>query len=177
MYCDAADSPRRLATQTAMHTVFDSMARLLAPILVYTADEAWEYAGNDKSIHLESFPEPNPDFDGTDAIDEVQQLLRIRDAAQARIDESIKAGDFKKRERAAVEIGLKAKDPARQLLEESREDSLEFLMLSDYSLTDGDSDEPVVTVRETEHPECPRCRRSLPLAKDGLCLRCYEVLK
>lgn len=176
MYCDAADSPRRRATQTAMHTVFDSMARLLAPILAYTADEAWEFAGHDKSIHLESFPEPNPDFDGEDAIDAVQQLLRIRDAAQARIDESIKAGDFKKRERAAVEIALKAKDPARQLLEESRDDALEFLMLSDYTLADGDSDEPEVTVRETEHPECPRCRRSIPMANGELCERCAEVV-
>ena len=41
MYCDAPDSPRRRATQAAMHHVFDALCRLLAPILVFTAEEAW----------------------------------------------------------------------------------------------------------------------------------------
>ena len=44
MYCDAPDSPRRRATQFAMHKIFDALCRLLAPILVFTAEEAWGYA-------------------------------------------------------------------------------------------------------------------------------------
>ncbi|MFT5465145.1 MAG: isoleucyl-tRNA synthetase [Verrucomicrobiales bacterium] len=176
MYCDAVDSPRRRATQTVMHTVFDALTRLLAPILAYTADEAWEYAGSKTSVHLTSFPEPDPDFAETDAIDAVQQLLRIRDAAQARIDESIKAGSFKKRERAAVTIALKSDDSARPLLADARDDAMEFLMLSDYDLAEGDSADLAVEVRETEHPECPRCRRSIPLASEELCERCDSVV-
>jgi isoleucyl-tRNA synthetase len=43
MYCDAPDSPRRRATQFAMHTIFDALCRLLAPVLVFTAEEAWAY--------------------------------------------------------------------------------------------------------------------------------------
>ena len=43
MYCDAPDSPRRRATQAAMHEIFDALCRLLAPILVFTAEEAWRY--------------------------------------------------------------------------------------------------------------------------------------
>ncbi len=43
MYCDAPDSPRRRATQTAMQQIFDALCRLLAPILVFTAEEAWGY--------------------------------------------------------------------------------------------------------------------------------------
>ena len=45
MYCDAPDSPRRRATQAAMHQIFDALCRLLAPILVFTAEEAWGYLG------------------------------------------------------------------------------------------------------------------------------------
>ncbi|MFT5857819.1 MAG: isoleucyl-tRNA synthetase, partial [Verrucomicrobiales bacterium] len=53
MYCDAEDSTRRRATQTAMARVFDSLCRLLAPILAYTADEAWEFCGNQAGdVHL-----------------------------------------------------------------------------------------------------------------------------
>ena len=36
MYCDAPDSPRRRATQTAMREIFDALCRLLAPVLVFT---------------------------------------------------------------------------------------------------------------------------------------------
>src|SRR5258708_1377478 len=40
MYCDAPDSPRRRATQAAMREIFDALCRLLAPVLVFTAEEA-----------------------------------------------------------------------------------------------------------------------------------------
>src|SRR5438105_3474308 len=43
MYCDAPNSPRRRATHAAMHWIFDALCRLLAPILVFTAEEAWGY--------------------------------------------------------------------------------------------------------------------------------------
>src|SRR5213082_2105500 len=44
MYCDAPDSSRRLATQAAMRKIFDALCRLLAPILAFTAEEAWAHA-------------------------------------------------------------------------------------------------------------------------------------
>ncbi|MEI6872864.1 MAG: isoleucine--tRNA ligase, partial [Verrucomicrobiota bacterium] len=59
LYCDAANSPRRRATQAVMSRVFDAVCRLLAPILSFTADEAWEHAGRTRSIHLEVFPKAN----------------------------------------------------------------------------------------------------------------------
>ena len=45
MYCDAVDSPRRRATQSAMREIFEALTKLLAPILAFTADEAWGYLG------------------------------------------------------------------------------------------------------------------------------------
>jgi isoleucyl-tRNA synthetase len=41
LYCDAPDSPRRRATQTALWGLTDTLCRLLAPLLPHTADEAW----------------------------------------------------------------------------------------------------------------------------------------
>ena len=57
MYCDAPDSPRRRATQFAMHKIFDALCRLLAPVLVFTSEEAWGYSGVGGSVHVQSFPE------------------------------------------------------------------------------------------------------------------------
>lgn len=173
MYCDAADSPRRRATQTSMHRVFEALVRLLSPVLSFTADEAWEYAGKKDSVHLELFPEPDPTYAGTSASEKIALLSRLRDLAQVAIDAAVKADEFKKREGASVVFHLPAEDAARALLEHSRGEALEFLMVSDYTVAEG---EVRATVAATTHGECPRCRRSLPLTGGGLCGRCEEVV-
>ena len=43
MYTDAANSLRRRSTQTALHRLVTGLCQMLAPILAYTADEAWEF--------------------------------------------------------------------------------------------------------------------------------------
>jgi isoleucyl-tRNA synthetase len=174
LYCDAAASPRRRATQTAMHRVFEALVKLLAPVLSFTADEAWEYAGKTESVHLELFPEPEAAYAGTAASDPIAQLSRLRDLAQVAIDAAVKADEFKKRESASVVFHLPAGDPARALLEGARAEALEFLMISDFGLADGG--EAKATVSATSHAECPRCRRSLPLVASGLCQRCNDVV-
>ena len=60
LYCDAADDPARRATRTVMDRTFDCLARWLAPVLCFTAEEAWlarHGDAPDRSIHLELFPE------------------------------------------------------------------------------------------------------------------------
>ena len=43
LYTDAANSPRRRSTQTALHRLVTGVCQMLAPILAFTADEAWEF--------------------------------------------------------------------------------------------------------------------------------------
>src|SRR5205807_8293755 len=57
MYCDAADSRRRRATQFVMNKTFDALCKWLAPILVFTAEEAWRHSNSKGSIHLQLFPD------------------------------------------------------------------------------------------------------------------------
>src|SRR5262249_29329309 len=42
MYTDAANSHRRRSTQTALHRLVTGLCQMLAPMLAFTADEAWE---------------------------------------------------------------------------------------------------------------------------------------
>jgi isoleucyl-tRNA synthetase len=56
LYTDPANSPRRRSTQTALCHLVTGLSRLLAPIIVFTADEAWEFVpGMGESVHLEEF--------------------------------------------------------------------------------------------------------------------------
>jgi isoleucyl-tRNA synthetase len=43
LYTDPANSPRRRSTQTALHRMVANLCQMLAPILAFTADEAWGY--------------------------------------------------------------------------------------------------------------------------------------
>ena len=43
LYTDPANSPRRRSTQTALHRMVVSLCQMLAPVLAFTADEAWEF--------------------------------------------------------------------------------------------------------------------------------------
>jgi len=43
LYTDPANSHRRRSTQTALHHLVTSLCQMLAPILAFTADEAWEF--------------------------------------------------------------------------------------------------------------------------------------
>src|SRR5207249_3291663 len=76
LYCDAPDSPRRRATQRAMFEIFEALCRLLAPILVFTAEEAWRYSNQRGSIHLQEFPQRQKEND--EASLRVAELLRLR---------------------------------------------------------------------------------------------------
>ncbi len=60
LYTFAPRNPARRSAQTALYKVADALARMLAPILVFTADEIWENLPGDAlrsaSVHLEQFP-------------------------------------------------------------------------------------------------------------------------
>ena len=43
LYTDPANSHRRRSTQTALHRLVTGLCQMLAPILAFTADEAWEF--------------------------------------------------------------------------------------------------------------------------------------
>ena len=59
LYTSAADDPRRRAAQTTAHDLLNALLRLMAPILTFTAEEAWRHApgSRSESVHLERFPE------------------------------------------------------------------------------------------------------------------------
>ena len=57
-----------------MGQIFDALVKLLAPVLAYTSEEAWEYAGGEGSIHEQDFPKVNPKYSTKEAIATVEKL-------------------------------------------------------------------------------------------------------
>jgi isoleucyl-tRNA synthetase len=64
LYCDAPQSPRRRAVRTVLRELFGCLTAWLAPVLCFTAEEAWQHRpwkdgagqGEEESVHLRLFP-------------------------------------------------------------------------------------------------------------------------
>jgi isoleucyl-tRNA synthetase len=59
LYCDGFNDDKRRSTRTVLYEVFKCLTTWLAPVICYTAEEAWlAYIGtdNEDSIHLKQFP-------------------------------------------------------------------------------------------------------------------------
>jgi isoleucyl-tRNA synthetase len=174
MYCDAPDSPRRRASQAAMHAIFLSVSKLLAPILAYTADEAWEHAGfTTGSVHEQDFPQADPAFAPGEATKQAERLFEIKYAIQTAIESRIQAKEFTRNNEADVSLTVPESDAGLLPLLNDRDFATEFFIIAGLSATTG----PVLdaTARKTEHPLCPRCRKHEPVLESGLCERCAEV--
>ena len=175
MYCDAPDSPRRRATQTAMHRIFDALCRLLAPITVFTAEEAWSYLGASESVHLQLFPEQNAEWRNSTVENQVAQLLSLRGV----IGHAIERARQEKLIGNALEAAviLRCDEAITSTPHEQLE---EFFILSDLKIESGQ--EPAASISKTIHAKCARCWRHRPTvgksaAHPELCDRCEAVVK
>ena len=173
LYCDAAGSPRRLATQTVMRACFDAVTKLLGPILAFTADEAWEFAGNKTSIHVEAFPTADATLRDEALEAKVDDWLKLRAAIyQQAIEPARQAKTIAKSLEAAVTLEIAESHHAA--LNADKAEVEEFLIISELTLAAGT--EPVAKVIRSTQPQCPRCWRHQPLTARDVCARCHEAL-
>src|SRR6056297_1575798 len=79
LYCDAPDSLRRRSCRTVLDALFHRLVTWLAPLLVFTMEEAWlcRFPGEESSVHLLDFPETPADW-----LDEAlgERWARVREA-------------------------------------------------------------------------------------------------
>jgi isoleucyl-tRNA synthetase len=189
MYCDAPDSPRRRATQTVMHEIFDALCRLLAPVLAFTAEEAWRHstvagssdAGQTESptpvttsVHLQEFPQPQDRYDKANA--QMAELLRLRGIIAQAIERARQEKLIGNTLEARVVLHSDS-DITETVAQEELE---EFLIVSD--LTIHKAKEASASVTKTPYAKCARCWRhrstvGASAAHPDLCDRCESVVR
>ncbi|MEO5717624.1 MAG: isoleucine--tRNA ligase [Chthoniobacterales bacterium] len=176
MYCDAPDSLRRRATQTAMQQIFEALCKLLAPILVFTAEEAWGYVAPNDSVHLRLFPEPQGNLCDKTLREQVEELLKLRSV----IGQAIEKARQEKLIGNALEAAVVLRCDERFAKDLPRAELEEFFILSDLKLEP--AEEPSAAVSLTPNKKCGRCWRHREAvgtiaAHPELCDRCATVLE
>jgi isoleucyl-tRNA synthetase len=159
LYCDAANSPKRRATQAVMARAFDAVCRLLAPILVYTADEAWGYAGKQGSVHLALFPESDSALKDEAAEKRFEQWLGLRGVLAQALEPARQQKVIGNAQEAEVEIEI-SDESVLASTQEFEQELEEMLILSHLVVRSGS--QTVAHVRRNENKKCSRCWRHKP---------------
>jgi isoleucyl-tRNA synthetase len=184
MYTFAPTSLARRSAQTVLWKIAETLVRLVAPILSFTADEVWEYlpqvAGREKSVHLALFPKPEEVFSQNPAelLEEWKGLFEIRDQAFRVLEEARQAKTIGKALEA--ELRIEATGEQLALLQHHSAGLKEILNVSQVTVVEGDALN--VTALPADGSKCARCWNFMPDVSNygawqNVCGRCRAALE
>ncbi|HWE84572.1 MAG TPA: isoleucine--tRNA ligase [Terracidiphilus sp.] len=184
MYTFAPTSAARKSAQTVLWKIAETLVRLTAPILSFTADEVWEYLpaveGREKSVHLALFPRPEEVFaeDPAELLDEWKEIFAVRDEAMRVLEEARQAKRIGKGLEAELEIA--ASGGILELLRRHEAGLKEILNVSRVTVVEGDEVE--VTALPASGHKCARCWNFMPDVSSygiwqNVCGRCRAALQ
>jgi isoleucyl-tRNA synthetase len=189
LYTLGTNHPLRRSSQTAIYHIFRTLARVLAPVIPFTSDEAWSFAFEKAefgkgSVHLEDWPEPPSDWRTADT--GFASVLRLRSLVNESIEPLRAEGRVGKSLDACVRLSVPASDAVRGALDAHRDSLAELFIVSDVGLDDSAEPSGPLRVQVTPCSElgrvrCPRCWRWVPSLTQTpiaeVCPRCEEALR
>ena len=190
LYCDASDAPRRRAARTVLDILHRCLCAWFAPVLVFTAEEAWlaRFPDEDGSVHLLDLPFVPEGWKDQALAAKWARLRDLRRAVTGALERARVAQEIGSSLQAAPVLHLGAEDAA--LL--SPELWAELCITSGFALSaasapegafvaDGVADAAAVFL-PAPGTKCDRCWRVLPEVGDcsahpTLCRRCDAVVE
>jgi isoleucyl-tRNA synthetase len=196
LYCSHPTAPERRSAQTVLYRLARMLATLTAPVLPFTADEAWEHLpGTDgASVHVGTFELLADVPEDRDADERFERLLKLRETANKQLElkrqrgeigKSLEATLFLKGDRKSLAADLEA---CRATLEElcivsQVADASEFTVdeVAEADMAQDAYPGLWIGVTKAEGKPCPRCWQIVarPTGHAGhpeLCGRCLEVV-
>jgi isoleucyl-tRNA synthetase len=190
LYTFAAGSRERRSAQTAMYIMADGLARLMAPILSFTADELWRYLPGRRldSVHMAVFPESSAieSLVDNELLQRWQRLATLRERVLAEIEPLRKEKQIGSSLQARVVLSANEKELA--FLESYAAELPMLFIVSDVVLRPAPADVdahaeagPRITIERAGGVKCERCWRYVPSVSSapesaGLCDRCQNAL-
>ncbi|MGQ9673307.1 MAG: isoleucine--tRNA ligase [Candidatus Aminicenantales bacterium] len=184
LYCSAPKSLLRRSGQTALFRILKETLILMAPILPFTAEEAWQqlpsFPGKEESVHLEKFPIFSESWLIEESQREMDHLLQVRESVLKELE--------KAREKKLIgnsleaEIRLKASGEVMSLLQKYEGELAALFIVSSVVVESGTSEQTEVQVSRAPGEKCQRCWNyslSVGQSRDHpeLCHRCEDVLR
>ena len=177
LYCDSPASIERRACRTVMDEVLQCLISWIAPILCFTADEAWmAYRGDENdSIHLHEYAATDPAWQNAELGEKWAAIRMLRSqittALEAARNDGLIGGSL------SADIRVETAAETAALLEGL--DLASLCITSSAELIKGEG-ETKIEVRRADGGKCARCWKQFPeIPKDSdsdICTRCQTVV-
>ena len=170
LYCDPLGSDARRAARTVLDTLFDVLTAWLAPVLCFTAEEAWtsRHGEDAGSVHLRMFPEIPSAWADTALADKWTRVRNIRRAVTGALEIA----------RANKEIGASLQAHPRVFVDAEHMAVTDGIDLADLCITSGITlelgDGPADAYRSDD---APGIAVIVEKASGEKCERCWKVLE
>ncbi|HTD68119.1 MAG TPA: isoleucine--tRNA ligase [Candidatus Limnocylindria bacterium] len=187
LYTDPANSPRRRSTQTALCYLVTGLARLLAPVLAFTADEAWEFVPGteQESVHEEAIMPSRFALSAEDERD-WKELFAARPAVLLELEKARQSKLIGKSLDAKVTLQAHT-EGTLDFFRLHREELRELLNVSQLEIVTtaplkSGTEAWIATVAKADGMKCERCWHwetdvGQDPAHSTICARCVEAVK
>ena len=179
LYTCAAESVARRSAQTALWHVTNALVRLMAPMLSFTAEEAWQvfHGSKEDSVFCHTWHTLPQVPDAEALLARWTRLRELRDPVRKQI-EQLRA-ESKVGSSLQAELEVRAAGADHDLLASLGEDLKYVMLTSATRLSRGD--ETLAVATPSENPKCERCWHYRPevgsaAEHPGLCSRCISNL-
>ena len=178
MYCNAKHNPSRRAAQCCMYEITSGLARILAPLIPFTAEEAWLSLGKKDSVHIQGFPTlfEHPPISNLQA--NWEALLDLRRKVNEKLEVARRDKQIGKSLEASISI-----PEIKGLPGPLNFDLSEVFVVSNVTVDDPDSEITVTRAEDHGMKKCVRCWKYYEPEKIGthlehpdLCDRCTKVV-
>lgn len=164
LYTTAADSRARRSAQTALAEITQALLKLMAPILSFTAEEAWKVLADSAlrnqadagrvTIFTEVYHTLPPDADSDALLQKWARLRTIRAEVQRKLEEVRTAGGIGSSLQAEVDMYAHGAD--LELLQ-SLGDDLRFVLIVSRATVHAGEGELRIEIAPSAHQKCERC--------------------
>jgi len=184
LYCSGADSPLRKSAQTALFQLLKVTLSLMAPVLPFTAEEAWEvmpeFKGKEDSVHCEPFPKFESEWLKADDFRQWEKLVPLREQVLKEL-ETAREGKMIGNSLEAAVI-LKVPKALEDILREVEDQLPALFIVSEVKLEITEGDALEVEVIKAQGEKCQRCWNyssyvGTSAGYPSFCRRCEEVVK
>jgi isoleucyl-tRNA synthetase len=184
LYCDRPDSHRRRSARTVLDALHRCLCAWLAPVLVFTAEEAWlaRFPDEEGSVHLLDLPLVPEGWRDAALAAKWERIRAIRGAVTAALETHRREGAIGAGLQAAPRLRLARQDLGLLTPEEWAEVCIVSAMeVAPQDGAPGEAAPPVVEFRPAPGAKCERCWRVLPevgrsAAHPTLCRRCEDAV-
>ena len=183
LYCDAKNSLERKSTRTVLDILFHHLLTLLAPILCFTTEEAWQSRyGNNESVHTENFPQIQNNWKRSELDSKWEVYKEIRKSINGAIEIERKNKKIGSSLEASIDLYLGNKE-----FKEIDQDLLKNISIiseikifeespSDKCFVSETNKNIGVIVSKTNGEKCERCWKYFPSLSNDVCERCSKVI-